>query len=273
MDARPRRGDDRAVLDRRGFLLLLGSIGTTTAAGLWLPSTGVVALPGAMVLELRGTCSLCGETTPNVSVLAGALERSPRICDRCVPLAGDSIVDWTRTGERVAAALERSRAPVGADLETVQDALSQLRRPAIESWPVSQLPLLLPAVTPANGGSTDFMQARFAKDPRLRAALDLLRRTSTRIATTPEPSPQDIRRHDRAAGLVDTFLGHRVGSRTGLEPVDYPEACSFCDAPGRTSYLDEAEGSGVVLYYGFDAAACEPCIADAANLMARHLFA
>jgi hypothetical protein len=75
------------MLARRRFMFFLGGV----TAGLWLPTTGLVPVEHAFVLQHGGTCSFCGKHTREVRALVGKCGAIPRICNECILLCCDII--------------------------------------------------------------------------------------------------------------------------------------------------------------------------------------
>lgn len=73
-------------MDQRRFLAIAGA----TVSGLFLPRTGLLEAPRAMVLRL-GSCSSCQQPAAGVRALAGVVGRQARICDGCLLLCLDIV--------------------------------------------------------------------------------------------------------------------------------------------------------------------------------------
>jgi ClpX C4-type zinc finger len=78
-------------VSRRRFLTLCGG-GMT---GIWLVGTGLVRLPGKLVFAMSGSCSFCGKEAREIFGLAGVTYRNVRICDECINLCLEIIVENT----------------------------------------------------------------------------------------------------------------------------------------------------------------------------------
>ena len=102
------------MLKRRGFLLLLGVAGATTASGLWMPDTGLVELPRRFVLEVAGACWFCQKPAERVARLVGVPGRPTRVCNECIELCFD-IIEENGTGPRRPPPLAPPPAPARED--------------------------------------------------------------------------------------------------------------------------------------------------------------
>jgi ClpX C4-type zinc finger len=78
-------------VSRRRFLALCGG-GMT---GIWLVGTGMVRLPDTVVFAMSGSCSFCGKEAREIFGLAGVTYRNVRICDECINLCLEIIVEET----------------------------------------------------------------------------------------------------------------------------------------------------------------------------------
>ena len=85
-------------VSRRRFLALCGG-GMT---GIWLVGTGMVRLPDTVVFAMSGSCSFCGKEASEIFGLAGVTYRNVRICDECINLCLEIIVEETEIGEKTA---------------------------------------------------------------------------------------------------------------------------------------------------------------------------
>ena len=61
--------------------------------GIWLVGTGLVRLPGKLVFAMSGSCSFCGKEAREIFGLAGVFHRNIRVCDECVNLCLEIIVE------------------------------------------------------------------------------------------------------------------------------------------------------------------------------------
>ena len=78
-------------VSRRRFLAFCGG-GIT---GIWLAGTGLVRLPDTVVFAMSGSCSFCGKEAREIFGLAGVTYRNVRICDECINLCLEIIVEET----------------------------------------------------------------------------------------------------------------------------------------------------------------------------------
>ena len=78
-------------ISRRRFLAFCGG-GIT---GIWLAGTGLVRLPDTVVFAMSGSCSFCGKEAREIFGLAGVTYRNVRICDECINLCLEIIVEET----------------------------------------------------------------------------------------------------------------------------------------------------------------------------------
>jgi hypothetical protein len=85
-------------VSRRRFLALCGG-GMT---GIWLVGTGMVRLPDTVVFAMSGSCSFCGKEASEIFGLAGVTYRNVRICDECINLCLEIIVEETEIREKTA---------------------------------------------------------------------------------------------------------------------------------------------------------------------------
>jgi hypothetical protein len=85
-------------VSRRRFLALCGG-GMT---GIWLVGTGMVRLPDTVVFAMSGSCSFCGKEAREIFGLAGVTYRNVRICDECINLCLEIIVEETEIREKTA---------------------------------------------------------------------------------------------------------------------------------------------------------------------------
>jgi hypothetical protein len=76
-------------VSRRRFLAFCGG----GIAGNWLAGTGLVRLPGKLVFAMSGSCSFCGKEEREIFGLAGVIYRNIRVCDECVNLCLEIIVE------------------------------------------------------------------------------------------------------------------------------------------------------------------------------------
>jgi ClpX C4-type zinc finger len=86
-------------VSRRRFLTLCGG-GMT---GIWLVGTGMVRLPDTVVFAMSGSCSFCGKEAHEIFGLVGVTYRNVRICDECVNLCLEIIVEEIGIKPRLAA--------------------------------------------------------------------------------------------------------------------------------------------------------------------------
>ena len=63
--------------------------------GIWLVGTGMVRLPDTVVFAMSGSCSFCGKEAREIFGLAGVTYRNVRICDECINLCLEIIVEET----------------------------------------------------------------------------------------------------------------------------------------------------------------------------------
>jgi len=70
--------------------------------GIWLVGTGMVRLPDTVVFAMSGSCSFCGKEAREIFGLAGVTYRNVRICDECINLCLEIIVEETEIGEKTA---------------------------------------------------------------------------------------------------------------------------------------------------------------------------
>jgi hypothetical protein len=85
-------------VSRRGFLAFCGG----GIAGIWLVGTGLVRLPGKLVFAMSGSCSFCGKEPREIFGLAGVTYRNVRICDECINLCLEIILEETESREETA---------------------------------------------------------------------------------------------------------------------------------------------------------------------------
>jgi hypothetical protein len=78
-------------VSRRRFLALCGG----GIGGFWLVGTGLVRLPGKMAFAMSGSCSFCGKEAREIFGLAGVTYRNVRICDECINVCLEIIVEET----------------------------------------------------------------------------------------------------------------------------------------------------------------------------------
>lgn len=76
-------------MNRRRFLFLCGA----ATPGIWLAGSGLIRLPGRMVVALSGRCSFCSKAGTEVFGLAGVVGRPDRVCDECVGLCLEVLHD------------------------------------------------------------------------------------------------------------------------------------------------------------------------------------
>ena len=98
-----------------------------SAAGLWLPESGLVTLPRRMVLELSGSCSFCGKMVTEVAGLAGVRGRLVRICNECIGLCCDILGEEVELDPRESLAPSaRAAAELDGRMEELDDVLERL---------------------------------------------------------------------------------------------------------------------------------------------------
>lgn len=90
-------------MDRRSFL----AIATATTAGLFLPSSGLVAMPRPLVSDVARACSFCHKPVADEFRILGATSGAPRICTECVQLCSEIV----REPMAVSLARQRRRPP------------------------------------------------------------------------------------------------------------------------------------------------------------------
>jgi hypothetical protein len=78
-------------VSRRRFLAFCGG----GIAGIWLVGTGLVRLPAQLVFAMSGSCSFCGKEAGETFGLAGITHRYVRVCDECINLCLEIIVEET----------------------------------------------------------------------------------------------------------------------------------------------------------------------------------
>jgi ATP-dependent protease Clp ATPase subunit len=76
-------------MNRRNFLALIGA----SVPGLWLNGVGLIQLPRKMVISLSGHCSFCGKEAKSVFGLAGVIGRPTRICNECIDICFEILLD------------------------------------------------------------------------------------------------------------------------------------------------------------------------------------
>ena len=97
-------------VSRRGFLAFCaGGI-----AGFWLVGTGLVRLPCRLVFAMSGSCSFCGKEAREIFGLAGVTHRNVRVCDECINLCLQIIVEESDI-----------RPPLGAGSDSDADPLDE----------------------------------------------------------------------------------------------------------------------------------------------------
>jgi ClpX C4-type zinc finger len=81
-------------MNRRNFLALIGA----SVPGLWLNGVGLIQLPRKMVISVSGHCSFCGKEAGDVFGLAGVISRPTRICNECIDICFEIILDDIQMG-------------------------------------------------------------------------------------------------------------------------------------------------------------------------------
>jgi ClpX C4-type zinc finger len=76
-------------MNRRHFLALIGA----SVPGVWLNGIGLIQLPKKMVISLSGRCSFCGKDAGDVFGLAGVISRPTRICNECIDICFEILLD------------------------------------------------------------------------------------------------------------------------------------------------------------------------------------
>jgi hypothetical protein len=76
-------------MNRRNFLALIGA----SVPGLWLNGVGLIQLPRKMVIAVSGHCSFCGKEAGDVFGLAGVISRPTRICNECVGICFEILLN------------------------------------------------------------------------------------------------------------------------------------------------------------------------------------
>ncbi|MBO0720931.1 MAG: hypothetical protein J2P41_08910 [Blastocatellia bacterium] len=76
-------------MHRRNFLALIGA----SVPGVWLNGVGLIQLPRKMVISVSGRCSFCGKEAGKVFGLAGVINRPSRICNECIDICFEILVD------------------------------------------------------------------------------------------------------------------------------------------------------------------------------------
>src|SRR5262245_17212157 len=81
-------------INRRRFLALCG----IALPGIWFVNAGLIRLPAETQLLVSGWCSFCAKEAEEVFGLAGVTHRPDRICDECLDLCLETLVEehgWT----------------------------------------------------------------------------------------------------------------------------------------------------------------------------------
>jgi len=76
-------------MDRRSFL----AFSAASLTGLVVPTTGVLAVPRHLVLQMMGSCSFCKKEPLRIAATAGNRDGTVRICDQCLRLCLDIIAE------------------------------------------------------------------------------------------------------------------------------------------------------------------------------------
>lgn|SRR5262245_28429808 len=76
-------------MNRRRFIALIGA----TVPGLWVDGIGLLELPRQMIITISGQCSFCGKDAREVFGLAGVLSRHARICNECIEICLEILME------------------------------------------------------------------------------------------------------------------------------------------------------------------------------------
>jgi ClpX C4-type zinc finger len=76
-------------MNRRRFIAFIGA----AVPGLWVDGVGLIQLPRQMVITISGQCSFCGKDARKVFGLAGVLSRHARICNECIDICLEILMD------------------------------------------------------------------------------------------------------------------------------------------------------------------------------------
>jgi ClpX C4-type zinc finger len=113
----------RHTVSRRRFLAFCGG----GIAEIWLVGTGLVRLPAKLVFAMSGSCSFCGKEAGEIFGLAGITHRNVRVCDECINLCLEIIVEETGINPPLPAWAERDADPLDEGIND-PELLTQLVR-------------------------------------------------------------------------------------------------------------------------------------------------